>query len=262
MKIGILQFSPKLNNTEANIRKIERMLEKSPPADLWVLPELANSGYAFESRDEAVLASETLHDSAFVRFLTSYSQKTGSWFVAGINERSGDKLYNSSVLVSADGVVGVYRKLHLFRNEKTIFEPGNLGLPVFETPWGKIGMLICFDWMFPEAWRIMALKGVQMICHPSNLVLPYCQDAVPGYALTNRIFIATANRIGKERGITFTGRSVLVNPVGKVLLKGKKQEKGTLIAKVNLSDASDKTITPENDAFADRRSDVFEIKSL
>lgn len=260
MRIGLLQFAPEVGATDKNIVKIQKMLDKSPHADLWVLPELASTGYNFESRDEAVLCSESLNSSRFIHFLMERAIKTGSWFVSGINERNGDKLYNSAVMVSADGVVGVYRKLHLFKNEKYIFEPGNLGLPVFDTPWGKVGMLVCFDWMFPEAWRLLALKGVQLICHPSNLVLPWCQQATPGYALTNRIFVATANRIGHERGLDFTGRSQLTDPFGDIILKGKKRKKQALVADIDLAESLNKIMTSENHAFDDRRGDVYQLE--
>lgn len=260
MKIGVLQFAPEFADISANIAKIGQLLKNAPHANLWVLPELASTGYNFLNREQAVLLSEELSKSRFVNFLVGQAAKTNSWFVAGINERSGDKLYNSSVLVSPDGEVGVYRKLHLFRREKEFFEPGNLGLPVFESPWGKIGMLICFDWMFPEVWRIMALKGVRLVCHPSNLVLPYCQGVVPGYALTNRMFIATVNRVGCERDIEFTGRSVVVDPFGEVLFHGNQKTQETVVIDIDTSLSDNKMITPENNLIADRRTDVYSLK--
>lgn len=260
MKIGVLQFAPEFADISANIAKIGQLLKKASHADLWVLPELASTGYNFLNREQAVLLSEELSKSRFVNFLVGQAAKTNSWFVAGINERSGDKLYNSSVMVSPDGEVGVYRKLHLFRREKEFFEPGNLGLPVFETPWGKIGMLICFDWMFPEAWRILALKGVRLVCHPSNLVLPYCQGVVPGYALTNRIFIATVNRVGYERDNVFTGRSVVVDPFGEVLFHGNQKTQETVVIEIDTSLSDNKMITPENNLITDRRTDVYSLK--
>ncbi len=260
MKIGVLQFAPEFADISTNIAKIGQLLKNAPHADLWVLPELASTGYNFLNREQAVLLSEELSKSRFVNFLVGQAAKTNSWFVAGINERSGDKLYNSSVLVSPDGEAGVYRKLHLFRREKEFFEPGNLGLPVFESPWGKIGMLICFDWMFPEAWRILALKGVRLVCHPSNLVLPYCQGVVPGYALTNRMFIATVNRVGYERDIEFTGQSVVVDPFGEVLFYGNKKTQETVVVEIDTSLSDNKMITPENNLITDRRTDVYSLK--
>ncbi|WP_291858988.1 nitrilase-related carbon-nitrogen hydrolase, partial [Marinilabilia sp.] len=146
--IGILQFAPELGNIEANIKKIDKLLLNSPKADIWVLPELASSGYNFASRKEAIDCSETIEQSKFIGFLTQKAQSQNTWFVSGFNERDGEQLFNSAVLIGPNGLMGRYRKLHLFNREKLFFEPGNTGLPIFETPFGPIGILICFDWMF------------------------------------------------------------------------------------------------------------------
>lgn len=258
-KIGLLQFAPVLGDINTNIQKIDAMLQDCHDVDIMVLPELASSGYNFASREEAFNCSETLHQSRFINFLTEKARSMNTWFVSGINEREGNLLYNSAVLIGPDGIEGLYRKIHLFNREKLFFETGNRGIPVFETPFGTIGILICFDWMFPEAWRLMALKGAQLICHPSNLVLPYCQNAMPGYALTNRIFTATTNRVSQERDLTFTGQSVLVNPEGKFLLKAGKREEELLTININLEDANNKRMTPFNDAFDDRQTNLYEL---
>jgi len=259
IKIGILQFAPILSNIELNIQKIDGLLEKNSGVDLWVLPELASSGYNFSSKEEALRSSETLQDSLFIQFLTQKAKALKTLFVSGINEREEKKIFNSAVLVGPDGIIGHYRKIHLFNREKEFFEPGNTGLPVFNTPFGKIGILICFDWMFPECWRLMALKGASLICHPSNLVLPYCQTALPGYALTNRIFVASANRVGHENNLSFTGQSVLVNPNGNFLLKGSLREEEILTSSIDLSEAQNKQMTPSNRGFADRRTDIYSL---
>lgn len=258
-KIGILQFAPQLGDIDANMNKIDNLLQKSAEANIWVLPELASSGYNFSSRDEAMRYSEEVQNSRFIDFLAEKARQYNSWFVAGINERDGSLLYNSAVLVSPDGLEGLYRKLHLFNREKLFFEPGNTGLPIFKTPFGIIGILICFDWMYPEVWRMISLKGVQLICHPSNLVLPWCQTAIPGYALTNRVFIATTNRIGKERDLEFTGQSVLVSPEGEYLIQAEKNQEQAVIYTVDLKEAENKKMTPFNDAFADRREDFYKL---
>jgi 5,10-methenyltetrahydrofolate synthetase len=259
LTIGILQFAPKLGNIKENIETIDVLLKNAPHADLWVLPELASSGYNFSTQMEAMAASEHLNHSIFVQFLTEKARERNTLFVSGINERECNRLYNSAIYVGPDGLRGIYRKLHLFHREKLFFEPGNTGIPVFDTPFGKMGMLVCFDWMFPEVWRLMALRGAQIICHPSNLVLPYCQTAIPGYALTNRIFVVTTNRTGTEGDLEFTGKSVLVNPKGEYLLKATQSDEAILTCEINLTDALDKQITPFNEAFDDRRMDVYAL---
>ena len=227
------------------------------PCDLYILPELANSGYRFKDKEEARTCAESISDSKFIKQLKKWAVGHNCYIVTGLCEKEHDKLYNSSVLIGPQGVEGIYRKLHLFMDEKGIFEPGNLGLPVFDTVLGKIGMLVCFDWMFPEAWRAMALSGCQLIAHPSNLILPYCQRVVTSYALVNKCFIATTNRVGEERGLQFTGHSVLASPNGDLLIDGSENNEGLYVAEIDIEQANDKHITSRNHVFNDRRIDVY-----
>ncbi|MBS2097997.1 nitrilase-related carbon-nitrogen hydrolase [Carboxylicivirga linearis] len=257
VKIGLVQFAPNMGDVKANIEQIKELVNSRERCDMYVLPELANSGYRFQNRKEAISYAEQTTDSVFLKALISIAEEKEAYLVSGFCELSDDKLYNSSVLVGPEGVVGIYRKLHLFMDEKDIFEPGDLGLPVFETKIGKIGMQVCFDWMFPETWRVLAMKGALLVAHPSNLVLPYCQSVVQSYALINKIFIATTNRIGEERDLVFTGQSVLVGPDGETIVKADDKEKVLLIEEVDLSVALNKQITQRNQAFNDRRKDVY-----
>jgi len=256
MKTGYLQFAPVFGDIEANMQRISTLLDDCHGADLLVLPELANTGYRFESREEALSLSQP-DNGEFVQFLVDQCANHGFHLVAGFNERDGDLLFNSSVLVGPGGVVGKYRKLHLFMDEKDIFEPGDLGLPVFEIGQCKVGMLVCFDWVFPEAWRALALKGADIICHPSNLVLPYAQQAVPVHAMVNRIFVVTCNRTGTEKDLEFTGQSIITNPKGEVLSRATADDETFSIVDIDIATARDKSITARNDVFADRRSDIY-----
>ncbi len=257
MKTAIIQFAPVFGDIEINISKIREFIKKIKNTDLIVLPELASTGYKFKDRDEAVDLSERVENSRYLEFLSNMASEKSCYIVSGFNEREGEKLYNSSVLMGPEGIVGIYRKLHLFWDEKKIFEPGNLGLPVFDTAIGKLGMLICFDWMFPEAWRVLAIKGAELIAHPANLVLPYCQSVMPSYSLVNRLFIVTANRTGTEKKLTFTGNSVITNPIGQTIAYGSVDKEEVITAEIDLRLSANKKITPENDAFKDRRSDVY-----
>jgi len=254
MKAGFIQFAPVLGDAIATLSQIENLLAVAAEADLLVLPELCHSGYRFRDRREALAASETVADSALLRFVETFCSRRKCHVVAGFNERDSDRLYNTAVLVGPNGMTGKYRKLHLFLDEKDIFTPGDLGLPVFEIGSCKLGLLICFDWYFPEAWRALALKGAEIICHPSNLVIPgLCQRAVPTHAICNRVFIITANRTGTERDLTFTGRSIIVNPRGDVLHEALPDRDEAFVADIDLSQARDKWITPRNHALEDRR---------
>ena len=255
--LSLIQYAPVLGDVAANIA----ILSNSRYSEAWkseivVLPELASSGYRFRSRDEAMACAETI-DGSFVAFLKNQAKQYGCCIVSGLNERSGSLLFNSSVMVMPNGDVNLYRKLHLFSDEKDIFQPGDLGAPVFETPWGKVGMLVCFDWMFPEVWRMMALQGADLVCHPSNLVLPWCQSVIPSYALVNKYYVATANRVGQELDLAFTGQSIVCSPQGDVLVQGSESDEQVITIEVDLSRSSDKQITPRNHALLDRRVDVY-----
>jgi len=258
MKIGFIQFSPKLGDIDANIQKIESFADKFKEADLLVLPELCNSGYNFKSSEQAFDTSEEIEKSEFIHFLKSICKEYYLFIVSGFNERKGGELYNTSVLIGPDGFIGKYRKLHLFMNEKKYFRPDNAGLPVFDIGICKVGMLVCFDWMFPEVWRILAIKGADIICHPSNLVLPgLCQRAIPIHSLTNRVYIVTANRTGTEDNFTFTGLSTISNPKGEVLYQASEDKEEVKIVDIDISLARNKKITPMNDIIKDRRPSEY-----
>ncbi|TKG94818.1 carbon-nitrogen hydrolase [Puteibacter caeruleilacunae] len=262
-KIAIVQFQPALGDVDETMKRLETLLEKSKEADFVVLPELANSGYNFKSKAEALKVAESVSDSSFVSFLQEKCKTYGFHIISGFCEKENECLYNSAILVGAEGLKGTYRKLHLFWDEKDIFESGDLGLPVFDVDGITIGMLVCFDWTFPEVWRILAQKGAQLIAHPSNLVLPgFAQSVVPGHAIINRVFVATANRIGTEGELTFTGNSIVVNPKGVELVRGSAKEEEVLMVEFDPQMAHDKMITPRNHSLDDRRTDVYQLKEV
>ena len=118
-------------------------------------------------------------------------------------------------------------------------------------------MLICYDWMFPEVWRILALKNADIICHPSNLVLPYAQQAVPVHSLINKVFTITANRVGTEGNLSFTGKSLICNPFGEVLVQANEKDETIGTAEIDISISRNKNITPKNHIFKDRRIDEY-----
>ncbi|MCX6235123.1 MAG: carbon-nitrogen hydrolase [Bacteroidetes bacterium] len=257
INVGIIQFSPVLGNLDKTIDKLKFLFKQIKSADLIVLPELANSGYNFTSKDQAfALAEETGH-SRYLDFLQSTCNSLSTYMVTGFNEREGDKIYNSAILLGRNGIIGKYRKLHLFLNEADYFTRGNLGLPVFDLGDYKIGMLICFDWIFPEVWRILALKGADIICHPSNLVLPYAQKVVPAHALVNRVFTVTANRVGTEGDITFTGKSFIADTEGIVISMTSERKEEVIFATIDPREARDKMVTIRNSVLSDRRPEEY-----
>jgi predicted amidohydrolase len=258
-KLTTIQFAPAFGNVNETISHLEPLLAQAKGADLVVLPELANSGYNFKDFEEAYAFSEIPEKSTFIDFLIAQSEKHGFSVVTGFNERSGNQIYNSSLLLNNSGVIGKYRKIQLFMNEKDYFQPGDQKPQIYDLNGVKIGMLICFDWMFPELWNGLAQKGADVICHPSNLVLPgKAQKAIPVWAMINRVFVATANRIGTERNLTFTGLSLIASPQGEVLAQGSQAEAQVLGAECEIGLARDKMITPKNHVFQDRRPELYQ----
>jgi predicted amidohydrolase len=257
-RVSVVQFQPELAEPQENIKKLEPLIDASSDSFLVVLPELSNSGYNFSSREQALQCAETIgKDGIFQDFLLRKAKEKDIFIVSGINEKDGDKLYNSAILVGPGGILGKYRKMHLFMNEKDLFEPGNAGLPVFDLGPFKIGIMICFDYLFPEPWGIMARKGADLICHPANLLTENPRKCLPGLAFMNRIYVATANRIGTERSLTFNGESFFTLPDGRIvnMLSVDKTEISTLEIDTMLS--RNKMITARNHAFDDRRPEVY-----
>ena len=166
------------------------------------------------------------------------------------------------MLAGPDGIVATYRKLHLFYEEKRWFTPGDLPLPVVDIGKARVGLMICFDWRFPEVARVLALKGAQVLLHPANLVQEHCQDAMITRCLENRVFAVTANRIGRETkpdgvSLSFTGRSQMVNPRGELLCRAASDKPATLLVDIDPRQADDKLATDRNDIFQDRRPEFY-----
>jgi len=265
MKVGLLQFKPEFGNVDENIGKIQKLL-RNKKFDLLVLPELPNSGYLFSSIDELNELAEEIPNGKFCAALINICKEKNAYIVSGICERSSECFYNSAVLVSPSGEIKTYRKLQLFSDEKLWFKPGDLPLQACEIKGSnfgsvKIGMMVCFDWLFPEITRTLALKGAQIICHPSNLVMQYCQTAMFARALENHVFTITANRIGKDtnggKELTFTGQSVILDPKGNYLYRGSDDKEECFIIEIDPSKALDKHVTKLNDVLEDRREEFY-----
>jgi len=259
MRVGYLQFAPIFGAKRSNFEKVEGFFEGAK-ADLIVLPELFSTGYVFESREELLSLAEDQSGETFA-FLRGLSLKTRTAIVAGIAERDGEQCYNSCFLFCEGETVAKYRKLHLFDREKELFTPGDLPLVVKEIKGVKIGLMICFDWVFPEVTRILALRGAQIICHPSNLVLPHCPRAMITRCIENGIFAITANRVGIEARagieLRFIGTSQVISPRGEVLAKAGDTEEIIQVVDIDPSLALNKMITQRNHLLNDRRPEFY-----
>jgi len=261
MRVGFLQFCPEFGNKEKNLDKAYQALKKVE-GDLVVLPELFNTGYLFRSYEELFALAEPIPGHT-TNLLLDLARRKDLIIVAGLAEAAGKRIFNSAVLISPQGILGIYRKAHLFFEEKFFFTPGDTPFTVYDVGGAKIGMLICFDYMFPEAARILALKGAQIICHPANLVLPvYGQEVTKARAIENRVFWIMANRCGQDKRedkeLNFTGESQIVDPKGRVLFRASADEEILKVLEIDPKLADDKWVTETNELFADRRADLYQ----
>jgi predicted amidohydrolase len=263
MRVGVYQNHPEFGETQANVAKAVLDLS-SVEAQLVVLPELFNTGYQFVSMQEMDSLAEDIPSGDTCRAMISLARDRDMFLVFGLAEKDENRFYNSAVLVGPDGFIGKYRKTHLFFEEKDFFSPGDTGFNVYDIGLARIGIMICFDWWFPEAARALALGGADIICHSSNLVLPHCQKAMEIRALENGLFAITANRVGTEsRGgkepLTFTGESQIVDNSGKIRVKMSVTETGSAWAEIDPAQARNKSISSRNDRFIDRRPEYYDI---
>jgi predicted amidohydrolase len=261
VRLGFLQTHPRFGQVEANIRAIEGGLAKVHDATI-VLPELCTTGYLFESRRELRELAEPA-DGATVARLRALARSQRLTLCFGLAEREGRRVYNSAVTVTPAGRRYVYRKAHLFDREKLVFDRAQPRIETFRSG-TKLGVMICFDWIFPETCRTLALAGARVILHPSNLVLPYCQTAMVTRALENRVFTVTCNRVGSESraGATlrFTGQSRIVDPRGNVLARASARGESLRVVRIDPGQAADKRMTSRNDLFRDRRPRFYRLQ--
>jgi predicted amidohydrolase len=260
-RVACVQTDPVFGEVERNLDAAARLLEGAR-ADLVVLPELFATGYSFRDRDEALALAEPFPGGRTVERLLSWSARTGGVVVGGFPERAGDRVFNAAAVVAAGRPLLAYRKVHLFGFERECFDPGAGPFPVVEHEGLRVGTMVCFDWLFPEVARSLALAGADVIAHPSNLVLPWCQSAMPLRALENGVFTVTANRIGREhRGgrppLDFTGGSLVAGPSGQVLGAAAADRAEIVGVEIDPALARDKRLPSGNDRLADRRPGAY-----
>lgn len=263
MRVSVAQFCPMLLSLDANLAKMETMCH-GLDTDLIVFPELATCGYLFSSIEDAFSVAESMPEAKSYQMFSRIAMQQNTSIVYGFAELDKDKVYNSAALINPDGSYYVYRKIHLFDREKLFFSPGDIPFAVHEAKDGvKIGMMICFDWQFPEAARSLALAGAQIICHPTNLVLPWCQAAMKVRSLENRVYSITSNRTGNESNneaeVSFTGCSQILSTIGDELAKLNATEEGIATVEIDANAAQNKRVTERNNAFTDRRPELYRL---
>ncbi|HXA28979.1 MAG TPA: nitrilase-related carbon-nitrogen hydrolase [Candidatus Angelobacter sp.] len=276
-RVAVAQYEPHVGDLDGNREQAVLWARRAAAegADLVVLPELASSGYTFESEAEAQAMAEDPDEGPTVAALLSVSRDTGVHIVCGLDERDGDCRHNSAVLLGPSGRLATYRKLHLFYDEQTWFVPGT-SLPVVELPFGRVGMIICYDLWFPEPVRALALAGADIVAVPTNWVASfkrtvyddrgYCQGdyVAMATAAQNGVVMACADRIGSERGLTFLGASIIVGADGwPVAGPAPADAEALLVADVAVGGAAAaRQRTPRNHLLGDRRPDAYTVEPV
>jgi N-carbamoylputrescine amidase len=271
VKVASIQMAPRIGDKAANLRRSADLIEEAARqgAVVAVLPELANTGYVFASRQEAFALAESVPDGESSRVWLEVARRCKIHVVAGIAERVGDRLFNAALVAGPNGYIGTYRKLHLWGDEHLFFESGDLGLPVFHTEIGRLGTIICYDGWFPEVYRLLAMQGADIVCMPTNWVpMPGQVDGHVAMANTlamanahsNGLNIICADRVGIERGQPFIGQSLIVGAQGwPVAGPASRDGEEILYASINLRKSrSARHLNAFNDVLRDRRDDIYD----
>lgn len=261
------QIDPKLGEVEGNLDLIARAVDDAAAAGatFTVLPEAAVTGYAFASLSEALPVARKAEAIA-ERALLGLAEKHRMTIVCGTLEPDGDEVFNTALVLLPDGRRYRYRKIHLpFLGVDRFATPGPDAPPVIEVDGMRFGILICYDLRFPEAARICALEGADLVALPTNWPVGvefHPELFAPARAAENHCYLLAADRVGTERGTTFMGRSLLVDYDGQVLAKAGREEE-LLVGEIDPSAARVTHVRRrpgehEWDTIADRRPGLYE----
>ncbi|NTV68056.1 MAG: carbon-nitrogen hydrolase [Chlorobaculum sp.] len=262
IRVATVQFTPVLGDREANLDAIARLLD-SVEAEIIVLPELCTSGYYFVSKEELAPLVEAPGGVA-CGFFQRLAEAKQAIIVAGVPEAADGRFYNS-VFTFRPGIPEpvIYRKPHLFYKERFVFEPGDTAFPVIrdERLDVSVGVMLCYDWRFPEVSRVLALEGAEIIACPSNLVTDAWRKVMPARAIENKVYVAVANRAGSEtkegERLDFKGCSAVYDPFGEPVALAASSGDVVLVVEIDPRICRDKRFNAVNEIFADRRPELY-----
>ena len=261
IKAAAVQTNPIWGKIDLNFKNICNMLN-NVEADLIVFPELCLSGYFFTNREDLSKCTIDREDEK-IDVLSQQAIRTSSTIIIGFAERDGDKIFNASIALLPNGKREVYRKTHLFFKERFVFDEGDTGFFTFKLPNSDavVGMMICYDWRFPEAARTLALQNADIICCPSNLVTDLWRKVMPARTIENKVHLIAANRWGEEeqRGekLEFKGNSGIWDCYGNNLGTSPSEGDDVVIAELDITETRNKKFNDINDIFLDRRQKYY-----
>lgn len=267
MKIAAVQIDVTLADPAANVARILEKLQEATRAGakLAIFPECAITGYCFESLQEGQQVAEPIPGPSTER-IAAACRELDCYCVTGLLELDGENVFNAAVLIGPQGVVGSYRKVHLpYLGIDRFTTYGDRPFDILQMGDVNVGLLICYDVGFPEASRILALKGADLIILPTNWppgAECMAQMSIATRAMENSVYFAAVDRIGAERGFRFIGQSSICDPSGKVLAQASETDEQILYADVVPERARNKRIVrvPDKhiiDRLADRRPEMY-----
>ena len=244
MKVAGVQFTCG-KDKERNLRKAVELarLAMERGARIICFQELFNTFWFPSEADPSYFDLAEGEEGPTISTMRSLSEGVDTTLICPIFERGEDGFYNTAFVVHNGHVIGKYRKIHLphlpFWQEKYYFKPGNLGFPVFHTPHGRIGVQICWDNFFPEGIRILALKGAEIIFAPTACAFashPKWERAISANAHMNGLFMVRVNRVGREEGLHFYGKSFCVSPEGELICEPSGLNEGIALYDIDLGE--------------------------
>ena len=247
MLLACVQTDVTFGDVDDNLQRVLHWIDQAGEAgaDLAVLPECMLSGYAFDSREEALTHAIELSDPRFDELAKAAAAKH-LHLTLGFLERRDDKLFNAAALIGADGIIGNYRKIHLpHLGIDRFVDRGDLPYQVHQAGELRVGLAICYDSSFPEPMRLLGLHGADVIALGTNWPVGASRTAEvvpPARSMENHLFFAAANRIGEENGFGFCGCSSICGPDGVVLAATDGDDAIMLVAEIDPAHARNKRI--------------------
>ncbi len=267
IKVAGVQMDIRIGDAPANLRAMRERLQVATQdgAELTVFPECTTTGYCFESLAEAKTVAQPLLGPNF-QAVQQMCVEFQTRVVFGFLELAGEQVFNGLALVGPTGLLGSYRKIHLpFLGVDRFTTPGDRALGVIELADMRVGLNICYDCSFPEAARVLMIRGADLIALPTNWppTSGLTADLIPNArALENHLYFMAVNRIGTERGISFIGKSKICDPAGRNLVFADHANEEILFAEIDPQRARQKHLVNipgvhEVHRVRDRRPEVY-----
>ena len=259
-KVAAVQTFSVLADAQRNLATVLNAIEEAAGqgAKLIVFPECMNSGYVWKDQVHAVECADPV-PGMFTAEIGELTARFKVYVAIGLSEKDGEKVFNSAALIGPEGLVGKYQKNFLFDFDPDFFTWGNTGYPVFDTEVGKIGMFICADARIPEGARALTMNGAEILLHITNSTTHEQHEMhVPTRGNESEAWIISADKFGKEEGLTYPGHTLIIAPDGREVAHGSGDKQEIVYAEVDL-DAVRKARSAPGGILKGRRPETYGI---